>query len=77
MDRYDEGDLTVTEKSDEPTLITAMPVHGRHSRSGPAAKKIALEDYERGWDARENGEPFDRKASRSWQQGWDCRNGSA
>jgi hypothetical protein len=63
----------VTEKSDEPTLITAMPVHGRHSRPDFAAKKIALEEYERGWDAREKGAPFDEDASRSWQQGWNCR----
>lgn len=60
----------------EPTIITAIPVHGRHSQPDLAfAKQFAMAEYERGWDARENGEPFNKDASRSWQQGWDCRDG--
>ena len=60
----------MTEKSKEPTLITAMPAHGRHSRPDFTATEAGLEEHERGWNACEAGEPFDDTASQAWQQGW-------
>lgn len=70
----------MVEKTDEPTLITAMPVHGGHSRPRSHtrkveafARKVAVVEYGKGWDAHRFGLDFDENQTASWQEGWKRR----